>query len=294
MKKKELLYRAFDKIDENTVGDALDYEPDTRSFSRLHAFVEVAAVIAVFCGALVLSALLRKAADPNDLAPAAGSEAADSATVSDHEPLDADELIQKIYADPGTTKTEFQLKQPFDPEPYKNREKLYWACITLYYDQKYDLTAINYPGTDNDPVLYKPPYVRYDVTGYPNAHESKEQYVTHVDICGDDTVSICGININSSFEDFKKTFSALGMTVREYTIKLPYGKRECIEATSSATETESGLWIVLEKESEFILERGVFEDYEDVIEYDGNKVPGMLRMGIPVETYTTVEQYLMP
>jgi hypothetical protein len=285
------MYRALGGLDENTVGKAMEYRAGAERFSSLRAFAEIAAVIAVFCGALVLSAILRNAADPSAFAPASGSSSAESEKTAE---IDVDTLIEAIYADPGTTKTEFQLKQPFDPEPYKNREKLYWACITLYYDQKYDLTAINYPGTDNDPVLYKPPYVRYDVTGYPNAHESKEQYVTHVDICGDDTVSICGININSSFEDFKKTFSALGMTVREYTIKLPYGKRECIEATSSATETESGLWIVLEKESEFILERGVFEDYEDVIEYDGNKVPGMLRMGIPVETYTTVEQYLMP
>ena len=294
MNKKELLYSAIGKINENTVGEAMEYEANTRSALRLHSVLEIAAVIAVICGSVILSALLRKAADPNGLYPAAGSDTAGSATVSDHEPLDADELIRKIYNDPGTTITEFRLKQAFDPKPYEDREKLYWACITQYYDKNYDLTAINFPGTENNPVLYKPPYVRYDVTGYPNAHESEEQYVTHVDICGDDTVSICGINIKSSFEDFKNTFSALGMTVREYTIKLPYGKRECIEATSSATETESGLWIVLEKESEFILERGVFEDYEDVIEYDGNKVPGMLRMGIPVETYTTVEQYLIP
>lgn len=200
----------------------------------------------------------------------------------DYEKLE--EYVQKIYDHPDTTKTPLALTQSVDTESLNEWGTVKkFGGVVQYYDSAYELKPVEY---NNKTVMYKPPYVRYDLNGYP-AYATPGDYVIHIDICEVPDVYICGINVRSSFEDFEKAFTGLGFTVAESTEHTSYGERRCIKAEID------GLWIILEQESELKLQKGIY-DYKKVIEYENNTVPAILRMGVAVNHYSRVEQFILP
>jgi len=200
----------------------------------------------------------------------------------DYEKLE--KYIQKIYDHPKTTKTPLALTQSVDTESLNGWGTVKkFGGVVQYYDSAYELKPVEY---NNKTVMYKPPYVRYDLNGYP-AYATPGDYVIHIDICEVPDVYICGINVESSFEDFEKAFTGLGFTVTESMEHTSYGERRCIKAEID------GLWIILEQESELKLQKGIY-DYKKVIEYENNTVPAILRMGVAVNHYSRVEQFILP
>ena len=160
----------------------------------------------------------------------------------------------------------------------------------IYFDEAYDPEPVYSEDAEDPtvPVWFKGPYVRYYVSGYPE-YDGEEQYVIHVDVCGDSSVSICGINVNSSFEQFSQTFTALGFEVESGVWDtLPYTTgRQIIEAK------RDGMWITLEKESVFV-NSDAYGTETSALSYENGVVPAILRMGVAVDNYMPVEQYDMP
>lgn len=195
-----------------------------------------------------------------------------------------DEYVRKVYDHQFTTVTPLVLKQEVNVDDLGGWGKIkQFGKAMQYYDSSYELKPVEY---NNKTVTYKPPYVRYTLQGYP-AYATPGDFVTHVEICGVDTVYVCGINVNSTFEDFEEVFSALGFTVTREESPTSYGKRQIIKAAID------GFWIILEKESELDLKKGIYE-YSSVIEYENNVVPAILRMGLAVNHYSRIEQFILP
>lgn len=115
-----------------------------------------------------------------------------------------DRYLDKIYSHPLTTKMSMKLKDKviFDE---------HWQAVQPDNDKSFFEYIVS-EGT----VYYikaEAPYVKYCYVGYPESYvEGAEQRVTSILIAGED-IKICGININSSYEDFEKTFSELGLDV---------------------------------------------------------------------------------
>ena len=195
-----------------------------------------------------------------------------------------DEYVLKVYDNPYTTKTPLLLKQEADVDGLAGWGKLkQYGGVMQYYDPAYELKPVEY---NYKTVIYKPPYVRYFIQGYP-AFAAPGDFVTHVEICGVDDVYICGINVNSTFDEFEETFSALGFTVTRESVKTTYGEREIIKADID------GFWIILEAPSRLKLQKGVY-GYYNAIEYENNVVPAILRMGLAVNHVSRIEQFMLP
>ncbi|MBQ7698854.1 MAG: hypothetical protein IJT49_00755 [Clostridia bacterium] len=327
------LYNAMGKIDDDMIKDALETDAVKEKNFKLRYVLQAVACAALVCGFVALSLVLQKISKPSDnnIAASSGSlseimpdqtvTAADTEKEAETEDselskaleyyesakewnehrtpedeIDHDvlaEWVEKIYDHPGTSKTQFRLLDKFDTSKYRIADQFLIAA-DICYDEAYD-PEIAYSQVYNEPVWYKPPYVRYHVAGFPDG-SVKEKYVIHTDVCGDDTVTICGINVNSSFEEFEKTFTELGFNVHRGTMDLPYAKgRQIIEASYN------GLWIILEKEAQYkpfeyeVYNTDQSSGYRDYVGYDNDTVPAILRMGVVVKgTKWACEQYDMP
>lgn len=304
------LYNAMGKIDDNIIKDALESDTAREKKYRLRNILEAVACVAVVCGFVALSLVLQgisKRSDNNIAASSGTGEMTEAMQTEDDteeltteaESIEVDpeqrlaEALSIVYGHEGTTKTQFKLLDSFDTAVYRTWRSPMLRVQKIYFDEAYDpepVYSVDPENTSGDPVWYKGPYVRYYVSGYPD-YAGDEMHVIHVDICGDDSVSICGINVNSSFEQFSQTFTELGFKiVYGYTDELPYTKgRQIVEAK------RDGMWITLEKESVFALDRSdVYGSETPALSYENGIVPAILRMGVEVEKYMPVEQYDMP
>ena len=310
MKKKELLYRAVGNLDDGTVNDAMEHEVECRDHSRLFAVLEGVAIVAVVCGLIAFSFVLMKfAGEKTDPAASGEISAAKDQTgeTTDFEIIAADskgeesdttenennyelimQMLNTIYTREDTTQTQFLLLQDFDTEKYQIFDP---GIIrpAFYFDDRWEKYPVYYNGGD-EPVWYKPPYVRYQVMGYPDRFEDKT-CVTHIDICGIDFVSICGITVNSTFDEFRETFSNLGFSVTggDNPVSLPYSTQRNVIAAEY-----NGLWIVLEQASEADTNLGAYGEAGNYLNYENNVVPAILRIGVAVKNYSHVEQYELP
>ncbi len=304
------LYNAMGKIDDNIIKDALESNTAREKNYRLRNILEAVACVAVVCGFVALSLVLQgisKRSDNNIAASSGTKEMTEAMQTEDDteeltteaESIEVDpeqrlaEALSIVYGHEGTTKTQFKLLDSFDMNVYQTWRTPMLRVQKIYFDEAYDpepVYSVDPENTSGDPVWYKGPYVRYYVSGYPE-YDGEEQYVIHVDICGDDSVSICGINIDSSFEEFAQTFTALGFEVESGVWDaLPYTTgRQTIVAQ------RDGMWITLEKASVLELESAyVYGAETPALSYENGIVPAILRMGVEVENYMPVEQYDMP
>ncbi|MBR4257362.1 MAG: hypothetical protein IKQ18_09345 [Clostridia bacterium] len=264
------------------------------SEKRMKPAVEAAVIILIILVLSVLAFVLVKIFSPrtetgDDTGTDTETTEFDTRTYQEmpYDDLDydkVDEYVKKVYDHRFTTVTPLVLKQEVSVDDLDGWGKIkQFGNVMQYYDSSYELKPVEY---NNKTVMYKPPYVRYTLQGYP-AYATPGDFVTHVEICGVDTVYVCGINVNSSFEDFEEVFSALGFTVTREKSPTSYGKRQIIRAAID------GFWIILEKESELELKKGIYQ-YKSVIEYENNVVPAILRMGLAVNHYSRVEQFILP
>ena len=312
MKNKEVLYRAIGGVSEDKIADAYEYTAKKQKNYRLRSVLYGVGIAAIVLSFFVMSFVLLKISGPRTELPADGSAAAETEAETT-EPASTDplrmlidedkknkngdesvdyELIRQmaalIYSREDTTITQFCLLQQFDTEKYKLFEPTI-VRPSFYYDDRYGKNPVYSAGND-EPVWYKPPYVRYQVSGYPDRF-GEQKYVTHVDICGLNYVSVCGITVDSSFEEFRDTFSSLGFTVTggEKAGYLPYSSQRM-----SIMAQYNGLWIVLEQASHADINQKSYGEDVDYLTYDNDVVPAILRIGVSVENYSPVEQYELP
>lgn len=310
MKNNYKLYEAMGNIDDKIIRETEAYQAQKKDRSRLFTALEAVAVVAVVCGFVVLSMVLTKISGPKTDPAASGEISAakdQTKETTDFEIIAADskgeesdttenennyelimQMLNTIYTREDTTQTQFLLLQDFDTEKYQIFDP---GIIrpAFYFDDKWEKYPVYYNGGD-EPVWYKPPYVRYQVMGYPDRFEDKT-CVTHIDICGIDFVSICGITVNSTFDEFRDTFSSLGFTVTggDKPGYLPYSTQRKVIAAEY-----NGLWIVLEQASEADTNLSAYGEASNYINYENNVVPAILRIGVAVKNYSSVEQYELP
>ncbi|MBP5207463.1 MAG: hypothetical protein J6330_03295 [Clostridia bacterium] len=314
------LYDAMGKIDDGIIKDALESGAVKEKNYRLRGILEAVACAVLVCGFVALSVVMRRVSNPSDVGatsgPADGSvtvlkddteQSASSDVPGDDstgeypvyitliEPVDQEKLaaaVKAVYEHEGTTATQFRLLDSFDTTVYKTwRSTLFRP--DMYFDDAYDPEPLysEYAKNPDVPVWFKCPYVRYYVAGFPAAAD-EEKRIVHVDICGDASVSVCGININSTFEEFTQTFTAMGFEVEAGRMYgLPYTTGRMIIVAK-----RDGMWITLEKESVFALKDGdTYGPDSYVPEYENGIVPAVIRMGVPAAgSYLEIEQYDMP
>lgn len=115
-----------------------------------------------------------------------------------------DEYLDKIYSHPGTSNMAFSLKdRPTEIELEGCRIEYGFGC-----EEVFD------PAFEGDGFDGKP-YQSYHIAGYPDCIDAYA--VIGVNIYND-TTKICGIGVNSSFDEFEATFSSLGFTVTRETV----------------------------------------------------------------------------
>ncbi len=237
MSRSESFYNAVSDIKDEYINDAISHNAKKKS-GNARIVTEAAACVVIICGFVALSLVLRSISKPTDgnIAASSGTESvivtnaaqtesdiAENTTVTEtaEETAENDraerlaEALSVVYGHEGTTKTQFKLLDSFDTAVYQTWRSPMLRVQKIYFDEAYDpepVYSVNPENTSGDPVWYKGPYVRYYVSGYPDYAED-EMHVIHVDICGDDSVNICGINVNSSFEQFSQTFTELGFKI---------------------------------------------------------------------------------
>ena len=312
------LDNAIAGIDDGLLADAMSSSETKQSGGRLRAVLGAVAAVAIIGGLAGLSLFLTKIAGPKQPASAPGTTAAEStaedtsgAETEDAVGVSLDEMLERVYSHPGTSEMKFRLKQTVTDEDMKDYlKKFSYGGICQYYDPDYDLTPVYYCESDdrlmtdeeieaayeNGGGRFGPdwvsgtPYVRYDVNGYPSRDDDNKA-VVHVDIL-DEKISVCGLTVNSSLDEAEKVLTELGFKVtRNKTHKVYSCKtdREILEAHAD------GFWIIFEEASE--MKSGFAKDvypYTDFILYRDNVMPAIIRMGISVDGYSSVDQFLIP
>ena len=302
------LNNAIAGIDDGLLADTMSSSETKQSGGRLRAVLGAVAAVAIIGGLAGLSLFLTKIAGPKQPASAPDNTAAGT---EDAVGVSLDEMLERVYSHPGTSKMKFRLKQTVTDEDMKDYlKKFSYGGICQYYDPDYDLTPVYYCESDdrlmtdeeieaayeNGGGRFGPdwvsgtPYVRYDVNGYPSRDDDNKA-VVHVDIL-DEKISVCGLTVNSSLDEAEKVLTELGFTVtRNKTHKVYSCKtdREILEAHAD------GFWIIFEEASE--MKSGFAKDvypYTDFILYRDNVMPAIIRMGISVDGYSSVDQFLIP
>lgn len=320
MKKKEAIYRAIGGVSEDKVADAYLNTSEKQKNNVLRKVFAGIGVAALVCSFFVLSFVLLKVSGPLNQ-PADGTGTGTDTIQTDTTDTDTADVVIKdkiaqlidenkkaraeaqtpedeidyeflkqlaklIYEREDTTQTQFTLLQRFD----KTKYKLFDPEIirsAYYYDDNYEKNPVYY---EDETVWYKAPYVRYQAMGYPDKEYDRE-YVTHVDICGLDDVSICGITVNSTFDEFRETFTNLGFTVSggDRAGYLPYSTERMVIMAEY-----NGLWIILEQASAVNVDAEAYGAEDGYIQYENNTVPAILRMGVAVQNDSPVEQFDLP
>ncbi|MBO4423573.1 MAG: hypothetical protein J5879_09045 [Clostridia bacterium] len=319
MKKNEKIYRAIGGISDDKAADAYLVTSEKQKSHVLRKIFAGIGVAALVCSFFVLSFVLLKVSGPlNQPADGTGTETdtnqtdttdtdtaeavikdriaalidenkkAREAAGTPEDEIDYEflkQLVKLIYEREDTTKTQFSLLQRFDKTKYKLFDPEI-IRLAYYYDDNYEKNPVY---VDDKIVWYKAPYVRYQALGYPDKDYDRE-YVTHIDICGLDDVSICGITVNSTFEQFRETFTNLGFTVSggERACYLPYSLQRMV-----ITAEYNGFWIILEQASAVNPEMDSYGE-AGFIQYENNTVPAILRMGVAVQNDSPVEQHDLP
>jgi hypothetical protein len=316
LKKKEIIYRAIGNISEDMAADAYLNISEKQKSHRLRAIFGGIGAAALVCSFFVLSFVLLRFSGPRTDPPSDSGTATDTETVTDTDttPVYTDpvraliekhraekgsdytendyefikELAKLIYSREDTTITQFCLLQEFDREKYE----VFRSVIVrpdFYYDDRYEKRPVYENGEETgDPVWYLPPYVRYQISGFPDRYD-EQSYVTHIDICGINDVAVCGITVNSTFDEFESTFKNLGFNVTRSEMDLLYSNDRNI-----ITAEYNGLWIILEQASEANDIEAAYGYDAAAVRYENDTVPAILRIGVAVQSMSPVEQYELP
>ena len=119
-----------------------------------------------------------------------------------------DIMLDRIYSHSETSEMTYRLKEPVKlnrETDDANPKKIVETDCTVYV-----LSA------GKDYGIEKSPYVKYLYKGYPYAFpEYKNNSVTSITNVSftTDKIKICGIGVNSSYEEFESAFAPLGLTV---------------------------------------------------------------------------------
>lgn len=119
----------------------------------------------------------------------------------------ADKAVEKNLAKPDDTTLEFWITQKVSEVDFSDHYQVHDVFgAYMYYGYGYQPVHV-----DGD--YFAPPdyCVMYTVSGYPDA-SNDFTHITRIDIT-DPTVSIYGINCDSTFDEFDKAFTELGCDI---------------------------------------------------------------------------------
>ena len=127
------------------------------------------------------------------------------------------EYIDKIYDHPGTTQTKYRIMQYIPEEDVKDHDTLYnveengVSGYLVYFDNDNGMFDYHINRKDHIKYTYSDFLLRFH--SYFVKEGNSRPMVTKITI-RNDKIKLCGIDINSSFDDFEKTFSALGFKTK--------------------------------------------------------------------------------